>query len=751
MIRGLLPGKKPDISDWFYIPSWKRSIIARTSKEESPEETPAPHQWLVFADADDVNHGNFASTLVKRLTHEKENGSDVTVVKIGDAFAHQQDGSYTIAPGQENHYEALIEALQSSGKIPDRIVHLWSLTPALNENRELVNERVEKSLDLGFYSLIYLAKALGSLVITGSIQIDVVTCGVHEVTGEEKLCPDKATVLGPLKVIPQEYPNISCRNIDIIWPSSDKLKEILPDQLVLEISTRPSDTIVGYRNYYRWVQSVTPIRLIKPGDSEKVLPLRHEGVYLVTGGLGGIGLILAAHLGKSLQAKLILTGRSEFPPRHQWDQWILSHPADDSISRKIQKLKQIEEIGASVLVLQADVSNQQQMQNVLLQSEEKFGPLSGVIHCAGNMGQHMFRSIKEISDLDCREQFRPKVYGLLVLEKLLKDRELDFCLLMSSTSSILGGLGFVAYSAANIFMDAYVFLHKRIHSTRWISVNWDVWQTGEAEDKIPSIGASIAELAMTPAEGAEAFELILSCPNAHQVIQSAGDLQTRIDQWIKLEGLQSQDLVQEEKPPSQRTRPELSTPYVAPTNPKEQALVNIWGKLLGYEHIGTQDNFFELGGDSLQATSLIAKIRQEFHTNLSVRNIFNSPNVKDLSKLIEIQGEPDAAPAFTSIKPVEKKEYYVLSAMQRRMYILNKMEGIGTTYNMPFVLKVNKKLHRQRLEQVFQLLIHRHESLRTSFDMMNGEPVQIIHDADDVDSRVEYLDYQGEEEKIPKL
>jgi polyketide synthase PksJ len=753
-IRGISPGEKADMSQWFYIPSWKRSIIARGNKEENAEETPASHKWLVFADdVNDVNHGNFASTLVKRLTHEKENASDVTVVKIGDTFVRHQGGSFTIAPAQENHYEALIEALQSSGKIPDRIVHLWNLTPAVNENQELVNERVEKSLDLGFYSLIYLAKALGNLVITGGIQIDVVTCGVHEITGEEKLCPEKATVLGPLKVIPQEYPNISCRNIDITWPNSDKLKEILPDQLMLEILAPPSDTIVGYRNYYRWVQSVTPIRLIKPGASEKVLPLRHEGVYLVTGGLGGIGLILAEHLGKSLQAKLVLTGRSEFPPRHQWDQWILSHPADDSISRKIQKLKQIEEIGASVLVLQADVSNQQQMQNVLLQSEEKFGPLCGVIHCAGNMGQHMFRSIKEISDLDCREQFRPKVYGLLVLEKLLKDRELDFCLLMSSTSSILGGLGFVAYSAANIFMDAYVFLHKSINSTRWISVNWDGWQTGEAEEKIPSIGASIAGWAMTPAEGAEAFELILSCPGAHQVIQSAGDLQTRIDQRIKLEGLQGKDLVEEEKHPSQGTRPELSTPYVAPTSPKEQALVNIWGELLGYQHIGIQDDFFELGGDSLLATSLIAKIRQEFHTNLSVRDIFNSPNVKNLSKLMEIPGEPDAAAALTTIEPVEEKEYYAASAMQKKLYLLNQMEGIGIAYNLPFGYILQGKLDRQRLELTFQLLVQRHESLRTSFALVGNEPVQIIHQTEDLNPQISYWvsDYEIEDHKLNDL
>jgi hypothetical protein len=136
-----------------------------------------------------------------------------------------------------------------------------------------------------------------------------------------------------------------------------------------------------------------------------------------------------------------------------------------------------------------------------------------------------------------------------------------------------------------------------------------------------------------------------------------------------------------------------------------------------------------------------------------VRNIFNAPNVKDLSTLMEIPGEPGTAAAVTSIKPLEKKEYYAASAMQKKLYLLNQMEGIGTAYNLPSGYILLGKLNRQRLERTFQLLIHRHESLRTSLALVGNELVQIIHQTEDLKLQIRYVvsDHEIEDHKLNDL
>ena len=123
---------------------------------------------------------------------------------------------YTINPRQRDDYDALLKELLALDKIPKMIVHLWNVTP--NDHTQSGIDVFEKFQDLGFYSLLFLAQALGKQNIMIPLRIGVVSTNLQEVTGEEVLCPEKATLLGPCKVIPQEYPNISCLSIDIILP-----------------------------------------------------------------------------------------------------------------------------------------------------------------------------------------------------------------------------------------------------------------------------------------------------------------------------------------------------------------------------------------------------------------------------------------------------------------------------------------------------------------------------------------------------
>jgi NAD(P)-dependent dehydrogenase (short-subunit alcohol dehydrogenase family) len=169
------------------------------------------------------------------------------------------------------------------------------------------------------------------------------------------------------------------------------------------------------------VQTFESVRL--EAKTEQTPQLRHGGVYLITGGLGGIGLVMAEHLARTVQAKLILIGRSEFPSRNQWEQWLATHEQCNPISEKIHQLKSLEALGAELLVVRADVTNQVQMQAVVNQAYEQFGKIHGIIHAAGIAipGQIQLRTPELVESV-----LAPKLKGILVLEAIFKAKLLEF-------------------------------------------------------------------------------------------------------------------------------------------------------------------------------------------------------------------------------------------------------------------------------------------------------------------------------------
>ncbi|NEO31126.1 MAG: SDR family oxidoreductase [Symploca sp. SIO3C6] len=611
--------KKPDIADWFYMPCWKQSVPPIPIKQEqlsSPKSC-----TLVFTD-----ECGLGSQLLEGLRRDNQ---EVITVKVGDKFNQLTEGVYTLNPQQSNDYDSLLTELQQQQKLPETIVHLWSLTPVTQTQSGPAG--VEEAQETGFYSLLFLAKALGKQHLSEQLSITVVSNNMQSVTGEELLFPEKATLLGPVKVIPQEYPNISCRSIDVVLPAAGSWQqERLAEQLLTELKVPISEEVIAYRGHNRWLQTFEPVRL--EASLEKTPRLREEGVYLITGGLGGIGLVLAKHLAKTVRAKLILTGRSAFPARLDWDSWLAIHDQTDSTSRKILKVQELEELGAEVLVISADVANLAQMTNAIAQAKSKFGQLHGVIHAAGIVEGNSLDTIAQINKTKCQQQFQPKVYGLLVLEKILHNQELDFCLLMSCLSSVLGGLGYVAYAAANLFMDNFVYSYNQNNFIEWLSVNWDDLQVDEEKKEATYFGSNLFEFAIEPEAGVNPLQRILGCSKFNQVVVSTRDLYSRIDQWTNPESLAEKAA---EQKASLHPRPDLQNAYAASRNEIEQVIVKIWQEVLGINNVGIHDNFFELGGDSLMAMQVISRIKKTLQIELSINSMFETPTVAGISEQIE--------------------------------------------------------------------------------------------------------------------
>ncbi|TNE56377.1 MAG: amino acid adenylation domain-containing protein, partial [Bacteroidetes bacterium] len=167
-----------------------------------------------------------------------------------------------------------------------------------------------------------------------------------------------------------------------------------------------------------------------------------------------------------------------------------------------------------------------------------------------------------------------------------------------------------------------------------------------------------------------------------------------------------------------------SKEFVPASTATEKILTEIWQEILGLEQISILDNFFELGGHSLKAMNLSSMIQKQMKRKISLQDIFAHGTVQQLARLIDAQQEVE----YTSILIQSKHSHYPLSPSQKRMYLLNSLESDSSVYNIPFAMNIRGKIDVQRLETIFQDLIQRHESLRTSFGIVHGEPVQYIHD-----------------------
>ena len=627
--------KKRALPDWFYLPSWERSATHKV-----PSECAAKRCVLLFLD-----EGELGQALSTRL---RTAGQEVVTIRSGSRFAKHDSWSYVLEPAEQEGYTALWLELTRDGVLPHQVVRLWTLEQtAPPADLDAALAATEGALSRGFYSLLALARMLGST--TRQIEIVVVTGGMQPVLGDEPLRTELATVLGPIKVIPQEYPHLRCRSIDLDCGKERTTDEALLKLLLAELRAHSGEAgtgsrnpaqVVAYRGRYRWEQTFKPVRLELPEPAPLAMPMdglfRRGGVYLITGGLGEIGLSLAEAMA-SLEVKLVLIGRSALPQRADVEAWLKVHGEDDPISRKLRRVQAIERAGAQVLTLSADVADAEKMRAVVLRAEQTFGPLCGVIHAAGATDPSLLHPIETLSPTACAAQFRPKLQGLLVLESLLRDKSLDFCILLSSIASVLGGLRMAAYAAANSFLDAFAQVQNQRGRTRWLSLNLDGWLTEAVARSLGSqpLGSSVAALAMTPNEGVHAFHLAATRFCDPQVILSTGSLHARLAQWSGANAPREANDPRKGTAPAAHARPELTSGYLAARNPVEQTMVAIWQQLLGIDRIGIADDFWELGGHSLLGTQLIGRVRQQFQVGLTLKTLFEEPTVAGLAAYVE--------------------------------------------------------------------------------------------------------------------
>jgi acyl transferase domain-containing protein len=427
---------------WFHRRVWKKSLAEKTAS--------ADHAcWLLFLDETGLGR-----EISKQL---KTSGHEVLEVVVGDKYKRRGAGSYAIRPGVRDDYDELLKDIVKREHPPTRIIHLWPVTGAT------AGQSLDQTLNLSFYSLLFLAQAWGDQDL-GAVEIACISNGLQSVSGENVVEPARAALLGPVRVIPKEFPGAFCRSIDLDRNIQDLRRTAI--DIVAECSLRSSDSCVAYRQSERWVETFESTNLRTQTSGTR---LREKGVYLIVGGLGGIGLVVAEHLARTVHARLVLVGRTPLPPASEWQAALDKSNGANGARQKIAKLREIESSGAEVLTISADVTDSKQMAEALRIARQRFGDIHGVIHAAGLIED-------EPLQIKTRESaarvLAPKIQGALVLQQALGNNKLDFLLLFSSISSLAPPPGQVDYAAANAFLDAFAASQAGQPVT---AVNWGLW------------------------------------------------------------------------------------------------------------------------------------------------------------------------------------------------------------------------------------------------------------------------------------
>jgi acyl carrier protein len=443
---------------------------------------------------------------------------------------------------------------------------------------------------------------------------------------------------------------------------------MLVDQLLCEVESDSGDVAVAYRGNQRWVQSYRPGRLSYDVTNGSVL--RDRGVYLIGGGLSGVGFALAKYLAKEFKASLLIVDSAKLPPKEKWKDLTEGRDVDDELIKRTRRAVALEELGAEVRIAGADGPDAARLEAAIAQGVAEFGALNGVIYSVDSGEKTFFKPIRELDPSECERLFNSRIAGLSVLERVLEGRQLDFCLVNSSLSSVIGGVGSLVYSSESLLGDAFVQDHNRRSPINWTSVNWDVWRLEDEADQLTSVSDELARLAILPKEGEEAFRNLLGLAGIDQVVVSTTDLDSRIERHFK--GGSQRALIQAANADvglRRHPRPGLNNPCVAPGSEIEREITAIWEKALGIDGVGVQDNFFELGGDSLVAIQVAAQLKDELSIEVPVVSLYECLTIRSLVEFLrsdELGSIAAAGGDQREVRTLRRKDYQEKRRVRRK-------------------------------------------------------------------------------------
>ncbi len=446
------PARAPDAGLGLYRVGWREQALT------APASSVNEGTWLVFEDA-----RGLGEAVARRLATM---GARVVRLRAGDAYEADGPDAMRVRPGSKVDLEAVL-ATPSVGRAggPLRVLHLWAVTGTEGPHNSV--EAFEHATLNGFHTLLALVQAADECGLADALRVVAVADALCTLDGEAgPLHAEKAALLGPCRVIPQEVPGLSMRCLDVPVLGPGPAPVWLIDAIVDEACRDDPAPVAALRSEGRYVEELAPLPRLPVGR----LRLRDGGTVLITGGLGGLGLEVARDLFEAARARIVLLSRWTPPQREAWP---ARAQEDDKIGQALRRVLALEARGAEILIVTADAGDPDAVAGAIDQARRRFGPLHGVVHAAGVViDEPALDKTREVAD----RVFAAKVRGAFILERLLAETPLDVFVHFSSIAAQVPGAGRVDYAAANAVLDA---LARRpgpaCHGLR-CAIGWDAWR-----------------------------------------------------------------------------------------------------------------------------------------------------------------------------------------------------------------------------------------------------------------------------------
>ncbi len=591
-----------------YVASWRRSPAPAAPRPG--ELAAAGGRWLLFAEgAPGDGHGGLGSALAERL---RSAGCAVAVLRAGEQFAAAGDEAnapeYGIHPGRPEDYAALLAALTARGEdLPTRIVHLWSLGSPEPSG-------FERSLELGFHSLLLLARALGGVLaaraasglpVPPAMEAVIVTHGLERVSAADALDPASAPLAAVRSVLPREVPGLVCRTIDLALPGgrmNDRLDDRLPAVLAGELAAadrgRREQAAVAYRGRERWTRAFEPV----PAKADGAPRLWQDGAVVALGRFAGDLRAAAEHLEGGAKARLAVIE----PPAES-----RAEPMPDVLSYALD----LADGGAGLAEILAEI-------------ETRLGPVRGVLVGELDGSDPVPRApLAALAASECDRRFALVRGREAALRTALGARDLELCLRLLPRDPLAAGPGDGLSAALDLMAEAVAGDTERAGGAPWTSLG------GMAASGVDAAGESL--------EGSAGIALGAALDRLLEYGPAARFIASPLDPWLALaRGAEPTAMAEEAAAPAggavgRHARPKLRNPYVSPSNDLERQLAEIWQDLLGIDQVGIHDSFFDLGGDSLLGTQVVTRVRERFGVDVPLAGLFELPTPAGLAGRIE--------------------------------------------------------------------------------------------------------------------
>nr|BFF38249.1 hypothetical protein BACY1_00540 [Tenacibaculum mesophilum] len=656
----------------------------------------------------------FNQELITELGDEK---LEIISIKLSNhGFKKISNTKYQLDFCNEEELTSLWNALQVNQTEISQIIY-----SKYNAEEVIPNiENIDTELESGYLPLCLIGKTLQTSGVKNKISLSVVANHVLKVNSLDIINPLQATLLSPVKVLPSEMSNLSSRLID--FPNingEDELNKYA--QLIKnEIFHTSSVPIVAYRYFDRWTETYQ-----KCTESEAIqsnITIEEKKTYLVTGAFGGMGLNISRDIVLGQNANVVMVYRSFFPKEEDWDACLNDPKTAEKIKNAIPVLKEMKASGNQVHLIQADISNENEVRELITKLKKSTIEVDGLIWAAGEVdygGIVLKRDKKEITNY-----LGSKVHGLLNFQEHMDFGTLDFISLFSSMGNVFYQMKFgqLSYNAANEFVDYYAQFLEDKYQVPTFAINWCDWLNVGMTYKIKkeqNHSKNTAEIntlikdAIYPEQGISIFHHCLNNRANRWAVHHNSLPEALIwhDEYLK-------STIEEMLPISEDTSSKLSKNVI------EEGALNIFTDFFGKEDIQLEDDFFELGGDSLKAINLTSRLNKEFGTSLSLKDVYQYSTIHELIERISGQEKKE----HITISKAPSQEYYPLTSQQKRMYFLQSLDSESIAYNEPKLYKFKESPDYDRLESALHSVIKKHKTLRTSFVENDGEIKQQIND-----------------------